>query len=230
MNRPKKNKITNPTLPEDQQDLVDERNLVDAAESEDISFEDRINMYWMENKAFVAGCVFLLALVIIGFNGMRIYKSYAEEQLQLAYAESMASQTLAEFAEANSNKSLGGLAAITVADTAYEAGDFERAGKFYQIGASALQGNILEGRALLGQAFAQFKQGNESAALAQLADIAANSALPEAARSEAAYHLAIEADVAGRSEEFETYVAQIQASPLAGQWQQRIMMYQQQAR
>ena len=50
MNRPQKNKISTPTLPEEQQNLVDERNLVDVQESEEISVEDRITMYWMENK------------------------------------------------------------------------------------------------------------------------------------------------------------------------------------
>ena len=72
--------------------------------------------------------------------------------------------------------------------------------------------------------------GNEETALAQLANIAANSDLAEAARAEAAYHLAVEADVADRSEEYDKYIAQIQASPIATQWQQRVAAYEQQAR
>ena len=100
MNRPNKNKIHNPTLPEDQQDIVDERHLIDAEDSAEISLEDRISIYWMENKAFIGGCIFVLALLIIGFNGMRIYKSHAEAKIQAAYAEAMASTSLAEFAEA----------------------------------------------------------------------------------------------------------------------------------
>ena len=230
MNRPQKNKISNPTLPEDQQNSVDERNLVDLEASEEISVEDRINMYWMENKSFISGCIFALALLIIGFNGMRIYKSQAEAQLQAAYAEAVAKETIADFAQAYSNKELGGLAALTVADQAYSAEEFEKALKFYGIAADALSANILAGRALLGQAFANFYMGNEEVALAQLADIAANSSLAEVARAEAAYHLAVEADVADRSEEYERYIAQIQASPSATQWQQRVAMYEQQAR
>lgn len=230
MNRPKKNKIHNPTLPDDQQDVVDERHLIDAGESEEVSLEDRISIYWMENKAFISGCICVLALLIIGYNGMRIYKQHAEGQIQAAYAEAMANETLADFAQAHANKDLGGLAALTVADEAYGAEDFEQALEFYSIAADALAGNILEGRALIGQAFALFYQGQESEALAQLAAIAADGSLPEAARAEAAYHLAVEADVAGRSEEYDRYVAQIQASPRASQWQQRLAMYEQQAR
>lgn len=229
MNRPKKNKIHNPTLPDDQQDVVDERHLVDAKDSEEISFEDRVSIYWMENKGFISSCIFVLALLIIGFNGMRIYKNHSEGNIQAAYAEAMANDTLADFAQANANKDLGGLAALTVADEAYVAEDFEKALNFYSIASDALSGNILEGRARLGQAFALFYSGKSSEGLAQLADIAANSSLAEAARAEAAYHLAVEADVAGRNEEYDRYAAQIQASTMVSQWQQRLIQYEQQA-
>lgn len=230
MNRPKKNKIHNPTLPEDQQDVVDERHLIDAKDSEDISFEDRVSIYWSENKAFISGSILVLALVIIGFNGMRIYQSHAEAKIQAAYAEARASDTLEAFAQTHSDKDLGGLAALALADEAYEAKEFERAVNFYTIASGALEGSLLEGRALTGQAFARFYNGQKADALAQLSDIASNNQLPEAARAEAAYHLAIEADLAGRGEDFERYVAQIENSQLAGQWQQRLSMYQQQAR
>ena len=230
MNRPQKNKINNPTLPDDQQNNVDERNLVDLEACEEISVEDRINMYWMENKSFISGSIFALALLIIGFNGMRMYKSQAEAQLQAAYTEAVSMETIADFAQANSNKELGGFAALSVADQAYSAEEFEKALNFNGLAADALSANILAGRALLGQAFTNFYIGNEEVALAQLADITANSSLAEVARAEAAYHLAVEADVAGRSEEYERYIAQIQASPSATQWQQRVAMYEQQAR
>ena len=230
MNRPQKNKINNSTLPEDRQDLVDERNLVDVEKSEEISLEDRISMYWMENKSFISSCIFVLALLIIVLNGMRMYKSHAEVELQNTYAEATANETLADFAQANSNKDLGGLAALTVADQAYSAKEFNKALNFYGIAADALAPNFLSGRALLGQAFANFYIGNEEAALVQLAEIAANNSLAEVARAEAAYHLAVEADVANRTEEYNRYIAQIQASPLAIQWQQRVSLYEQQAR
>lgn len=230
MNRPQKNKINNPTLPDEQQNLVDERNLVDVQESEEISVEDRISMYWMENKSFISSCIFVLALFIIGFNGMSMYQSHAKSKLQIAYAEAVANEKIAEFAQANSNKDLGGLAALTVADQAYSAKDFEKALSYYTIAANALADKFLAGRSLLGQAFANFYMGNEKTALTLLANIAANSNLAEVARAEAAYHLAVEADVANRSEEYDRYIAQIQASPIAAQWQQRVAMYEQQAR
>lgn len=228
MNRPSKNKRHNPTLPDDA--VIDERNLIDVEDSEEISFEDRVSIYWMENKGFISGCIFVLALLIIGFNGMRIYKNHAEGKLQADYAEAIANETLADFAKAHSNKDLGGLAALNVADEAYTAEEFEKALEFYSIASSALDENILAGRARIGKAFSLYYMDKKSDALAELASVAADSSLAESARAEAAYHLAVEADVAGREEEYERYVAQIQASVLASQWQQRLSFYEQQAR
>lgn len=230
MNRPKKNKIKNPTITDEQQDQLDERNLIDVEDSEEISFEDRAQMYWMENKGFIAGCITVLALAVIAFNGMRIYKQKAEEKVQAQYAEAQANDSLAEFAQDYFNKDLGGLAALTVADEAYGEDEFEKALEYYSVAADALTDTILGGRAQIGQAFANYYAGNDSAALEQLAGIAADASLPEAARTEAAYHLAVEANVAGDQELYERYVAQIQASEIATQWQQRLAMYERQAR
>jgi predicted negative regulator of RcsB-dependent stress response len=225
MNRPSKNKRHNPTLPEDA--VIDERNLIDVEDSEEISIEDRISIYWMENKGFISGCIFALALLIIALNGMRMYKSHAEAKLQSNYAEALANDTLADFAQANSNKDLGGLAALTVADDAYAAKDYEKALNFYTIASKASENPLLAGRAALGQAFAQYQSGNTEDGIAQLTAIASNNKLAEAARAQAAYHLAIEADVAGDTETYESYVAQINSMPLASAWQQRLSYYQQ---
>jgi predicted negative regulator of RcsB-dependent stress response len=230
MNRPKKNKVHNPTLPENQQDTVDERNLVETGQSEEISIEDRISIYWQENKAFISGCIALLALIIIGINGARIYSSIALERTQAAYAEAKAAGTLAEFAQANSGHALGGLAALEIAQEAFAAEDFGRAVEFFALAVPALEESILLGRARLGLAFAHYYDGAEEEGLARLTALAEDASVPESARAEAAYHLAVEADVAGRSDEFDRWVAVIESSPMAAAWQQRIMMYQEQAR
>lgn len=226
MNRPKKNKISNPTLPEDQQ--ADERNLIDAEESEEVSFEDRIHLYWMDNKAFISGCIAVLALLIIGFNGMKIYVSYAENKLQSSYAEASANDSLEDFAKAYSSKPLGGLAALEVADEAYLAEDYATAIEFYDIALDSVDNDLLLGRANVGQAFAAYYNGDEEKGLAQLRALATDSSLPEAIRAQAAYHLAINADVSGDEEAYENYASQVTSSSTAGQWQRRMELYQQQ--
>ena len=163
MNRPQKNKAKNPTLPEDE--IVDERNLIDVEDSADISIEDRIHMYWMENKGFVSTCVTVLALAIIAVNGLRMYASHTESQLQSAYAEAVAAESLEDFATEHSDTPLGGMAALDVADTAYNAEEFAKAAQFYAIAAEALSDDILAARAKLGLAFASYYDGDSESSL-----------------------------------------------------------------
>lgn len=226
MNRPKKNKIQNDTLPADQQ--VDERNLIDLEEAEEVSLEDRIHLYWMENKGFVSACFTVLALLIIAFNGMRMYRTQAESKIQAAYNDALANETLAEFALDYSNKALGGFAALDVADVAYNQEDFERAIEFYSIAANAIENDLVVGRARIGLAFSSYYSGKTEEGLNQLKALAADSSLSEAVRSEAAYHLAIDADVNGDNALFESYANQVSSVSKPGQWQQRMQVYQQQ--
>ena len=79
MNHPPKKKRKDPLLPEDSQ--VDERNLVDLEDSESLSFEDRVNIYWNENKGFLSICILVLVLLIVGYQGMRILKEKTEANL-----------------------------------------------------------------------------------------------------------------------------------------------------
>ncbi len=228
MNRPKKTKPQDPLLPEDQQ--IDERNLIDLEDAAEISFEDKMNVYWMENKGFILTCILILFVAVIGFQGARIFIQHNETAHREAYAEARTNETLAEFAKKNSDSALGAFAALDIADEAYEAKEFLKAKEFYSIAASGLKGTLLEGRALIGQAFAQYSAGEQSDGLALLAAISANSDLSQASRAEAAYHMAIEADAAGRTDEFESYVAQIEEFNMVPQWQQRLSYYQESAR
>lgn len=226
MNRPKKQKVKNPTLPEDHQ--VDERHLIDTEESEDLSFEDRIHMYWMENKAFISGCILVLALLIIGFNGMKIYVAYAESKIQSAYTEATANDSLEAFAKEYSNKALGGLAALEVGDAAYASEDYAKATEYYSMVPDAVDNDILQGRARIGLAFARYYSGEAEKGLAQLREIAGDNSLPGAIRAEAAYHLAVNADVSGDDTAFKNYADQVASSTAASQWQQRMQVYRQQ--
>lgn len=228
MNHPPKKKHKDPLMPED--DVIDERHLVDLEDSAEISFEDRVSIYWMENKSFIIGCITVLLLIVTGYQSMRIFKDRAEMALQAEYEEANSTDTLADFAQANSNKELGGFAALKTADAAYTAADYAKALEFYNLAADALTLPTLAGRAQLGVAFSLYNNGSTEEGLAKLNAITADNSLAQAARAEAAYHLAIEADAAGNTAEFDAFAAQINDSPLSGQWQQRLAYYQQQAR
>lgn len=220
MNHPPKKKNKNPLLPENNQ--VDERNLINLEDSASLSFEDRVNIYWQENKGFLIGCILVLVLVTVGYQGMRLVKEQMEVALQNKYAEADASGTLAEFARAHDDKPLGGFAALTIADQAYNDEDFETAHEFYTLAVSALDEPVLAGRARIGQAFALYKTGKVDEGLALLNAITSDNTLAESIRIEAAYHLAIEAYTADQEAEFSSYASQIKDSKFAGQWQQRL--------
>ncbi|WP_269525503.1 tetratricopeptide repeat protein [Coraliomargarita parva] len=229
MHRPKKKKIHNPTLPDDQQDVVDERHLIDTEDSVDISLEDRLRLYWMENKGFISGCVTVIALLIIAFQGMRIYKEKAIANMQASFMSAKADDSLDSFAQKYANKELGGFAALMVADQAFEDKDYARATEYYDLAQSALEGSTLAGRAKIGSAFAIYQGGDTAAGLAALTAVADAPSLSEAIRAEAAYHLAVEADVAGQTEIYDGYVQQINAFTSATGWQQRLRYYEQTA-
>lgn len=220
MNHPPKKKHKDPLLPEN--DQVDERNLIDIEDSVSLSFEDRVNIYWKENKGFLVGCILVLFLITVGYQGMRIVKEQMEAAIQTEYAEADANGTLNEFARTYSDKALGGFAALTVADQAYTDNDFETAYEFYTLAESALTEPILAGRARTGLAFALYQSGKIDEGLSLLKAITNDNTLAEAIRIEAAYHLAIEAHTAGRKAEFSSYATQINNSEFAGQWQQRL--------
>lgn len=221
MNHPPKKQRKNPLLPDDQQ--VDERNLIDLEDSAAISFEDRVTIYWQENKGFLIGCILILLLIVVGYQGMRILKEQREIALQNEYMEAITNDTLADFAHTYNVKALGGFAALKVADAAYTNENYEEAIEFYDLAVAALEDPILTGRARLGQAFALYYGGKTEEGLARLNAIAADNTLAETIRAEAAYHLAIEAHAAGRTAQFSGYVAQINNSKFAVQWQQRLL-------
>ena len=224
MNRPKENTASNPTLPEDPQ--VDERNIIDLEDSSELSLEEKLHLYWVENKSMISGAIAVLALLIIGFNGMRIYKEAAQDSLQNAYAEAKANGALESFALEYPNKNLGGFAALLVADEFYTAGNYSSAAEFYAKAAAALESDLLSARAQLGESFAKFYGDKEEDGLSALNRIAADASLPESIRTEAAYHLAIEADVKGETDAFDSYATQISSSA-SRQWSQNLEIYKQ---
>lgn len=227
MHRPSKKKNLNPESTGN--NPTDERNLIDTEESVELSIEDKISLYWMENKGFIAGCVALLALVLVGINGLKMYASGEQAKLQDAYALAEAEGSLDAFARANSGSPLGGLAALTLADEAYTEDDFATADEFYTLAVESLSDNILAGRARLGQAFARERNSDTEEGIGLLNTILNDLALPSAILAEAAYHLAIHAYAEGDMTSFKSLATRITSLDENGQWQRRIDSYRQMA-
>ena len=227
MKRPKHRKNKHRQT-EEEEPLIDERNLVDAEESTEFSFEDRVALYWMENKSSVISSILFLIVAIALFNGFRMYGRYSEEKLQANYSSALNSKQLDSFAVANPNLAIGGFAALSVADAAFEEKDYSRASEFYKLAASSLQGNILAGRADLGLAFSAYQSEKEEG-LEQLDSIASNALYSDSIKAEAVYHLAVDALNEGKVEVFDSLLAQISEFKAGSQLSQRLEYYQQQA-
>ena len=227
MKRPKHRKNKHRQT-EEEAPVIDERNLVDAEESTEFSFEDRVALYWMENKSSVISSILFLIVAIALFNGFRIYGGYSEEKLQANYSSALNNEQLDSFAVANPNLAIGGFAALSVADAAFEDKDYSRASEFYKLAASSLQGNILAGRAALGIAFSTYQSEKEEG-LKQLDSISSNALYSDSTKAEAVYHLAVDALNDGKVEAFDSLLAQISEFKAGSQWSQRLEYYQQQA-
>jgi predicted negative regulator of RcsB-dependent stress response len=124
MNHPAKNKKKTVDAIEDS---VDERNLIDLDEAVELSVEEKIKLFWIQNKQSVIGLLAITLVAIIGFNGASLWQDYKIEQLQARYSDAQANDTLAEFADAHSQHKLGAFAALSVADQAYQDKDFSLA-------------------------------------------------------------------------------------------------------
>ncbi len=228
MKRPPKKKHKNPLLPDDAQ--ADERHLVDAEESADLSLEDRFQMYWMENRGFITGCITLLLVVVAGYQGLRLYMEHRDSRLQSEYAAAAAADGLEAFAREHPGAPLGGFAALRLGDEAFEAGDFATALNHYQVAVDGLGGTLLAGRARLGEAFALIGDGQAEAGRAALDALVADNSLPSAVRAEAAYHLAVQARADGDEARFASLAGQVESFGESGAWAQRLQYFREQAR
>lgn len=224
MKRPSKKK--NEDAPKANANASDDRHLIDTEDSVELSIEDKISLYWMENKAFIAGCVILVAVFLVGINGVKMYSTSQQANLQNEYTDALANDTLEEFALAHSAHPLSGLSFLTLADQAYTDGDFAAADAYYKQAQEGLADNMLAGRARLGQAFSRYRSGSPEEGIAQLNAIHSDNTLPASVLAEAAYHLAIHAYAEGDTKTFQSFSSRVATLDETGQWQRRIATYQ----
>lgn len=201
-------------------------NLVGAAEASASSpgFEETLHRIWTQyGRIIVAACVVVL-LVILGNGVFNYLAGQKEVEIRQAYAAASSPEKLKAFAVAHAGHPLAGVATLQSADTAYEAGQGAEALTHYEVAAKSLAGTPLAGRAQLGRAMALLLAGRTTdgeSALQQLADQASVAA---AVRVEAAYHLAILGQTAGRTEQVRRLTDQIMQIAPASTWAQRALL------
>jgi predicted negative regulator of RcsB-dependent stress response len=223
--RPSKKKVKDPITGAEpgQNPDVDERNLIDTAESVSLSFEDRIRIYWDENRAFIIGSIIVLIAIIVGYQGLVAFQNSRERAVrnELATLTDDRDERIA-FVERRANTPQGGFIALAIADEYFEDGEYADAAVFYQKAIDALGDNPLAGRAHLGRAISALRAGDTEQGRAMLEKIADNRNLPQATRAEAVFHLAIIALNNGDNSQLEARAAQLDGMPYAQIWQARL--------
>lgn len=206
MNRPPKNKTKKEDLLEDprfdKEDLAkasepsktaagDDRNLVGVnAAFKEADFEDKMWMFWNDNKAAIVGGSLLALFFVVGVQVLRWYQEDSVRSMQVAYAEASDPAQKLAFAEKYKDESLAGVALMEVADEKYNAGEFIEAAGLYATAVEALEEATAQGRALLGQGVALIRGGDVDGGKRVLNELVDSDDALQSFKAEAIYHLA----------------------------------------
>lgn len=187
-------------------------------------FEEKLRAFWEKNgKLVMIGCVVVL-LAIVGRGAMGLISAQREAGVAAAYAAATTSDQLKTFATANAGHDLAGAAHLRLADEAYAAGKYADAQAAYGKAAAELGDSPFSGRIQLGLAMSKLNGGDETGGQAALKALVDDVSGLKGVRAEAAYHLAILATDAGRSDEASKLAEQVMSIDPDSIWTQRALM------
>ncbi|MEO6245327.1 MAG: tetratricopeptide repeat protein [Opitutaceae bacterium] len=210
-----------PATPSAPKPAGDDRNLVAVDATTAVTFEDKVNLFWKNNRtAVIALCVVIV--VAIAGKGLWDYMAGQKElEVEKAYAAATTTEQLKAFSAAHEGHSLGGIAQLRIADEAYAAGKSADAITAYDKAAASLKTGPLAVRAKMGRALAKVQAGKTAEAITDLKAIADDTAQAKSARAEATYHLASLAVEAGNAGDAQKFIDQVTAIEPMGSWMQR---------
>ena len=201
---------------------ADDRNLIDAEASESgLDFETWVINFWQTNRKTILSAIILALVIVVSLQLYRIISAHQESSTREAYAEATTDEAKQAFAESHQGHPLAGAALLSLADSAYGRGDYNEAAGLYEEAAGDLELPVLVFRASLGQGVSLIQFGLQSKGEPILLGLADNTAAPEAIRSEAWYHLASLAIVAGEIEKARGYLDSIEELSPVGIWASR---------
>lgn len=187
-------------------------------------FEHALHSFWQKNAQAVYAFCAVVVLVIVAKGGYDMYVRWQTSKVSAEYGAATTNEKLKAFAAAHPGNQLAGAAKLRLADDAYSNGNYTQAASDYQAASDIFKGGVLGGRARLGIAMSRLQAGQTADAEAQLKLIAGDSTLLRSIRAEAAYQLASFVAQAGRNDEAQKYLDQLNAIDPAGSWAQRGML------
>ena len=204
-------RMSKPATPSALKPAGDHRNLVVVDATTAVTFEDKVNLFWKNNRtAVIAVCV----LVVVGIAGKGLWDYLARQKemdVERAYAAATTAEQLKSFSAAHDGHSLAGIAQLRLADEAYSAGKSADAISGYDKAAGVLKTGPLAVRAKMGRALAKVQAGKNTEAIADLKLLADDATQFKAVRTEAAYHLASLAVESGNAADAQKFIDQITA-------------------
>lgn len=214
-----------PTPPSQSPHSSDEPKVVPADGAAQPTFEERAQVFWIENKrTILLTCALVLAVLI----GKELVVYYLEQRERATGAEFVAAENnpakLRAFVAAHSGHQLAGLAWLALGDTAIKENKYSDAATAYDKAVALTTGTPFAGRALVGRAFSQALAGDKTKAEASFKSIAADAALASGARAEAQFHLAVLALEAGRADDARKALDEVEAIDREGAWARRVML------
>lgn len=218
--------MSKPATPSSPSRAGDDRNLVAVDATTAVTFEDKIGLFWKNNRTTVLALCALIVAGIVG-KGLWDYLARAKEaDIGKAYAAATTTEQLKSFSAAHTGHTLAGIAHLRMADEAYTAGKSADAIAGYDKAAAVLKTGPLAVRAKMGRALAKVLAGKTAEATAELRQVADDANQFKSVRAEAAYHLtglAVEAGNAVEAQKLVDQLMQIDPDPQKS-WTQRAMM------
>lgn len=200
----------------------DDRNLVDTEASEGgLDLESWVITFWHANRKTILTSIMVALVIVVGLQLYRIISAQREASTMRAYTEATTDEARKEFADSHRGHPLAGATYLTLADAAYERGDYGEATGYYEEAQTRIDIPALSYRALLGQAASEIQAGLTSKGEPILIDLADNEGAPEAVRSESLFHLASLAVEAGEVEKAVGYLDQLEELAPVGIWASR---------
>ncbi len=212
---------SNSPKPSDELEVVS----ADGVPVSEPTFEEKVQVFWIENKNTILLTCALIVVVLVGKELVLHYIDRREKAIgvEFAQAENDAAK-LAAFTAAHPDHKLAGLAWLAMGDIAFKAGNYTDAAADYAKAGPLTVGSAFGGRARIGEAFSQSLGGDKATAETSFKAIVDDMALPASTRAEARYHLAVIAVEAGRVEDARKELDELQSVDLQGAWLQRAMV------
>lgn len=188
----------------------------------DKQVDDKVYDYWQKNKGGLIASGVLFVCIVVAFQGLRFYRSYAEEQVQQAFIEASAQGNLRAFSREHTGHRLAGLAALEVAHQDFRAGDYAGAIEGYDIAINSLSGTNAGDRAALGKASSLYQIGEFHEGRALFQSLARDERVADDIRIQAFFHLGVLAVETDETDRVDEIIRSLESIPGSSGWVDRL--------